>query len=78
MKANFNSAQRQAATKVRKQIVKCGKITNTATRETSVSFQIIAVTLMIVDLPKKTENKVDDKNPIPGLAQIVGSCIARE
>lgn len=55
--------------------MKCGKITNIDTGETSVSVQVIAVTLMIVDLPKETKKK-DDKNPIPGLAQIAGSYTA--
>lgn len=51
--------------------MKCGKITDVKNGETSVTLQIIAVTLMIVDIPEENKEK-PNKNPIPGLAQIVG------
>lgn len=66
---NFNAEQRRAAEKVRKMILKYGKIKTTKTNISSVVVQVISVTMMLVDSPEDT--KKDDKK-IPGLAQVAG------
>lgn len=77
---NFSAAQRQAAGKVRKMIVKYGKNKNSGDTMSSVSIQVISVTLMLVEYPEGSNKgeKAEEKNcndetqekTIKGAAQI--------
>lgn len=56
--------------------MKRGKVRNVDTDETSVTLQIIAVTLLVVDIeedPEKEEYDNKEKGPA-GLAQVPGTC----
>ncbi len=85
-KMNFNSAQRHAAEKVRKKILKYGRIKEPDDKNSHVCVQVISVTLMLVDCPQPSQEKekqepakkTNSTETPPGLAQVVGkdnSCI---
>lgn len=59
------------AASIRKKIIKRGKITNSDTGETSVTIQIVTVTLLIVDITED-EKKKAEQNETPGIGQIAG------
>ena len=74
---NFNSPQRHAAENVRKMILKYGKTKEAGDKKSSVSVQVISVTMMLVDGPKESKGKAvqegeKSSTASPGFAQVVG------
>jgi hypothetical protein len=85
IKKNFSSAQCSAAEKVRHQILKFGKVGNSTDVGSTVSVQVISVTLMLVECPeapntpdekKSTDGHAEapktDEKKLPGVAQVAG------